>query len=70
MRLENGLPPDVLRLAGAVESASEHPVAQAVATAARERFGTLPPVSVFRNVPGRAKTDELLAAVNRFARTR
>jgi Cu+-exporting ATPase len=53
MRLENGLPPDVLRLAGAVESASEHPVAQAVAAAARERFGTLPPVSGFRNVPGR-----------------
>jgi Cu+-exporting ATPase len=53
MRLENGLPPDVLRLVGAVESASEHPVAQAVAAAARERFGTLPPVSGFRNVPGR-----------------
>jgi Cu+-exporting ATPase len=53
MRLENGLPPEVLRLAGAVESASEHPVARAVAAAARERFGTLPPVSEFRNLPGR-----------------
>jgi Cu+-exporting ATPase len=52
MRLENGLPPDVLRLAGAVESASEHPVAQAVAGAARERFGTLPPVSEFRSLAG------------------
>ncbi len=53
MRLENGLPPEVLRLAGAVEVASEHPVGQAVVTAARERFGTLPPVSEFRNLPGR-----------------
>jgi Cu+-exporting ATPase len=53
MRLENGLPPEVLRLAGAVEAASEHPVAQAVAAAARERFATLPPVEGFRNLPGR-----------------
>jgi Cu+-exporting ATPase len=52
MRLVNGLPDDVLRLAGAVESASEHPVAQAVAVAARERFAQLPPVAEFRNVPG------------------
>ena len=52
MELVNGLPDDVLRLAGAVESASEHPVAQAVARAARERFGALPDVREFRNVPG------------------
>jgi P-type Cu+ transporter len=52
MRLENGLPPDVLRLAGAVEAASEHPVAQAVAAAAREQAGQLPPVESFRNLPG------------------
>jgi Cu+-exporting ATPase len=52
LRLVNGLPPDVLRLAGAVEAASEHPVAQAVAQAARDRFGSLPPVDGFRNVPG------------------
>jgi Cu+-exporting ATPase len=50
--VENGLPPDALRLAGAVEAASEHPIARAVAEAARERFGTLPPVEEFRNVPG------------------
>jgi Cu+-exporting ATPase len=49
----DGVPPDALRLAGAVEDASEHPVAQAVAAAARERFGSLPPVESFRNVPGR-----------------
>jgi len=50
--VENGLPPDALRLAGAVESASEHPIAQAVAAAARDRFGGLPPVSDFRAIPG------------------
>jgi Cu+-exporting ATPase len=43
---------DVLRLAGAVEAASEHPVARAVAIAARAEVGELPPVSGFRNVPG------------------
>jgi len=43
---------DVLRLAGAVEAASEHPVARAVADAARDELGALPPVAGFRNVPG------------------
>ena len=43
---------DVLRLAGAVEAASEHPIAQAVAAAARREVGELPPVTEFRNVPG------------------
>ncbi len=43
---------DVLRLAGAVEAASEHPIAQAVAAAARAELGELPPVTEFRNVPG------------------
>ncbi|PBC77406.1 Cu+-exporting ATPase [Streptomyces sp. TLI_235] len=41
-----------LRLAGAVEHASEHPVAAAIATAAAERAGPLPPVDDFANVPG------------------
>ncbi|QKW20323.1 copper-translocating P-type ATPase [Kitasatospora sp. NA04385] len=41
-----------LRLAGALEHASEHPIAQAIATAARERLGTLPPVQNFTNTPG------------------
>ena len=53
LRLTNGLPDDVLRLAGALEAASEHPVAQAVASAARERLGPLPAVTGFRNLPGR-----------------
>lgn len=44
---------DVLRLAGALEHASEHPIAQAVAAGAQERVGTLPPVEDFANVPGR-----------------
>ncbi|WP_119287931.1 heavy metal translocating P-type ATPase [Streptomyces sp. YIM 130001] len=43
---------DLLRLAGAVEHASEHPVARAVADAATQAVGTLPPVTDFRNVPG------------------
>lgn len=41
-----------LRLAGAVEHASEHPVAAAIAAAAAERTGQLPPVDAFANVPG------------------
>jgi P-type Cu+ transporter len=43
---------DALRLAGAVEAASEHPIAQAVARAARVELGELPPVERFRNEPG------------------
>jgi Cu+-exporting ATPase len=43
---------DVLRLAGAVEDASEHPIAQAVATAARAEIGSLPHVERFANRPG------------------
>ncbi|WP_344321363.1 heavy metal translocating P-type ATPase, partial [Streptomyces macrosporus] len=43
---------EVLRLAGALEHASEHPIAQAVATGAAERVGTLPVPEDFANVPG------------------
>src|SRR6266540_1430157 len=43
---------DALRLAGAVELASEHPIAQAIAAAARSELGRLPEVTGFRNVPG------------------
>jgi Cu+-exporting ATPase len=50
--VRNGLPPDALRLAGAVESASEHPIARAIAQAASEQFGALPVVEDFRNIPG------------------
>ncbi|WP_031049643.1 heavy metal translocating P-type ATPase [Streptomyces sp. NRRL F-5650] len=44
---------ELLRLAGAVEHASEHPVARAVAAGAEERLGALPGVADFENVPGR-----------------
>lgn len=43
---------DVLRLAGALEHASEHPIAQAVAAGATERAGALPTPEDFANVPG------------------
>lgn len=43
---------DVLRLGGAVEAASEHPIAQAVANAARAELGELPPVHRFRSEAG------------------
>jgi len=42
----------MLRIAGAVEDASEHPIAQAIARAARERFGALPAVDGFANREG------------------
>jgi len=43
---------DVLRIAGAVEDASEHPIARAIAAAARNEIGGLPPVEQFRNRAG------------------
>jgi P-type Cu+ transporter len=43
---------EVLRLAGAVEDASEHPVGQAVARAAAARLGSLPPSGTFTALPG------------------
>jgi Cu+-exporting ATPase len=43
---------EVLRLAGAVEDASEHPIGQAVARFAAERLGSLPPVTSFAALPG------------------
>jgi Cu+-exporting ATPase len=43
---------DVLRLAGALEAASEHPIARAVADVARDELGSLPAVTSFRSVPG------------------
>jgi Cu+-exporting ATPase len=50
--LNGAMRADVLRLAGAVEAASEHPVAQAIASAARRELGQLPPVESFANRPG------------------
>ena len=42
----------LLALAGAVEDASEHPVAAAIAAAARDRVGDLPPVEEFAATQG------------------
>ncbi|MDX2679601.1 heavy metal translocating P-type ATPase [Streptomyces sp. NY05-11A] len=44
---------ELLRLAGGLEHASEHPVARAVAAGAEERVGELPAAERFENVPGR-----------------
>ncbi|MFC9856877.1 MULTISPECIES: heavy metal translocating P-type ATPase [unclassified Streptomyces] len=43
---------DVLRLAGALEHSSEHPIAQAVAAGATAEVGELPTPEDFANVPG------------------
>ena len=47
---------EVLRIAGAVEDASEHPIAQAIANAAIQQRGTLPNVEGFQNVEGKGVT--------------
>lgn len=44
---------DVLRLAGAVEDASEHPIAQSIAKAAVQEVGMLATPEDFRNVEGK-----------------
>ena len=46
----------VLRIAGAVEDASEHPIAQAIARHARDELGGLPPIESFQNHGGRGVT--------------
>ncbi len=43
---------DLLRRAGAVEADSEHPIGQAIATAARDRTGELPAAHGFDSVAG------------------
>ncbi|MBI1759140.1 MAG: copper-translocating P-type ATPase [Actinobacteria bacterium] len=44
--------PDVLRLAGAVEAGSEHPIGRAIAAAATQRYGELPAVTGFHAEAG------------------
>ena len=44
---------DLLRFAGALESASEHPIARAIATGAAQEVGELPAPQDFRNLEGR-----------------
>ncbi|WP_314616236.1 heavy metal translocating P-type ATPase [Streptomyces stackebrandtii] len=61
---------ELLRLAGALEHSSEHPVARAVAAGAAERCGELPVPKTFENVPGlgvRGSVDGRLVLVGRAA---
>ncbi|OKJ54920.1 carbonate dehydratase [Streptomyces sp. CB02009] len=61
---------ELLRLAGALEHSSEHPVARAVAAGAAERCGELPVPKAFENVPGlgvRGSVDGRLVLVGRAA---
>jgi Cu+-exporting ATPase len=43
---------ELLRLAGALEAGSEHPIARAIAEGAKQRVGTLPVVEDFTNLEG------------------
>jgi Cu+-exporting ATPase len=45
-------PAEALRLVGAVEHASEHPIARAIATAAEDQVGPLPPTESFASTRG------------------
>ncbi|MFF9198467.1 heavy metal translocating P-type ATPase [Streptomyces sp. NPDC014779] len=61
---------ELLRLAGALEHSSEHPVARAVAAGAAARVGELPVPKSFENVPGlgvRGSVDGHLVLVGRAA---
>ncbi|RKQ84293.1 Cu+-exporting ATPase [Mycolicibacterium mucogenicum 261Sha1.1M5] len=44
---------ELLRLAGALEDASEHPIAEAIAKGATQEVGTLPIVEGFANIEGK-----------------
>ncbi|MDQ0939311.1 cation-translocating P-type ATPase [Streptomyces sp. V1I1] len=65
MRLVDVIPADdedeqeVLRLAGGLEDASEHPIAAAIANTARDRLGSLPAVTGFANTQGRGVTGQV-----------
>ncbi|MYV98135.1 heavy metal translocating P-type ATPase [Streptomyces sp. SID3343] len=50
--VDGGDAAELLRIAGALEHASEHPIAKAIAAAAQERFGPLPAVESFTNREG------------------
>ena len=45
-------PEEVLRLAGALEDSSEHPIGKAIARAAHDKIGDLPAVEGFANLEG------------------
>jgi Cu+-exporting ATPase len=50
--VEGEQPDEVLRVAGAVENPSEHPIAAAITAGAREKLGELPAVEGFANLRG------------------
>jgi Cu+-exporting ATPase len=50
---------EVLRMAGAVEKGSEHPIARAIVTAAEEEIGALPALDEFMAMPGVGATGRL-----------
>ncbi|QZT61542.1 heavy metal translocating P-type ATPase [Mycolicibacterium austroafricanum] len=56
---EGQQPDEVLRVAGAVESSSEHPIARAIAAGAQEKFGELPAVTAFTNLRGLGVSGEV-----------
>ncbi len=58
---------EVLRRAGAVEDASEHPVARAIAAGAREEVGNLPAVADFANHEGLGVSGRVGAGPGRAA---
>jgi Cu+-exporting ATPase len=60
---------ELLRVAGALEAASEHPIAKAIAEAATDRFGALPAVDAFANMEGlgvRGTVDRREAVIGRL----
>ena len=59
---------ELLRVAGALEDASEHPIAQAISRGATQRVGALPSVQSFQNIEGKGVhgiVNEHLALVGR-----
>ncbi|MBB1020466.1 copper-translocating P-type ATPase [Dietzia sp. E1] len=58
---------EVLRRAGAVEDASEHPIARAIAAGAREEVGDLPAVADFANHEGLGVSGRVGAGPGRAA---
>jgi len=50
---------DVLRMAGAVEKGSEHPIARAIVSAAEDELGVLPALDEFMAMPGVGATGRL-----------
>jgi P-type Cu+ transporter len=64
-------PDEVLRLAGALEDSSEHPIGTVIATAARDKLGDLPAVTEFTStqglgVNGRLEGHEVIVGRPRF----